>query len=460
VWLLFKEGKVGKDGILTNMELIENGLPSFEETHKKFWTELNIFFHRPWFHRVWIIQEVVVSKDVNMICGSRKALWSIFIKAASLLINVRVPWLNLKGCRRIRRMQQYKDDPPIVTTAALLILERSALATDDREHIFALLGLAAKYGNVSNRQNRASISVDYTLSTAEVYLYTALYLAKSSGTLEFLGAAGSLPRPQKNKLPSWVPDWSFPLVKYPFMGPREIIYHDGYNACQSKWSGCELSIHENMLSVKGVRFDYLWAVGEAIQDSPDDERMSDHRAIFRAWRLMIQGNPDLQSRYDDARQAFWRTITGDRWSDGRRIGREHSKYFKTWVEDALELYLDFVDRRYTTVEEGQDAERATELPSFRSLIFCYGRKFFITRGGYMGIGPFGMEKEDVVCLVEGACVPLILRDVERVFLADGHQTSFQIRSKNQFQYIGDSYVHGIMDGEGFDPSSCEEFVVC
>jgi hypothetical protein len=71
-----------------------------------------------------------------------------------------------------------------------------------------------------------------------------------------------------------------------------------------------------------------------------------------------------------------------------------------------------------------------------------------------------MEKEDVVCLVEGACVPLILRDVERVFLADGHQTSFQIRSKNQFQYIGDSYVHGIMDGEGFDPSSCEEFVVC
>jgi hypothetical protein len=185
-----------------------------------------------------------------------------------------------------------------------------------------------------------------------------------------------------------------------------------------------------MLSVKGVRFDYVWAVGEAIQGSSDEERVPDHRAIFRAWRLMIHGNPDLQCRYDDSRQAFWRTIMGDRWFGGHRSGREHSKYLRAWVGDALELYLDFGDRRYTTVEEGQDAERATELPSSRSLVFCYGRKFFITRGGYMGIGPFGMEKEDVVCLVEGSCVPLILRDVERVFLADGHQTSFQVRSKN------------------------------
>jgi len=41
--------KVGKDGICTNKDLIENGLPGFEEAHQNFWAEVNSFFHHPWF---------------------------------------------------------------------------------------------------------------------------------------------------------------------------------------------------------------------------------------------------------------------------------------------------------------------------------------------------------------------------------------------------------------------------
>jgi hypothetical protein len=200
VSVLWKEHKVGRGGVFTNKELIQNGLPGITAAYENPWTQLNMFFRRPWFRRVWVIQEVAASKEVDMICGSRKASWTSFANAVHFLISVRFlnPWLDLKGCNRIQRIRFYKECPSNITTTDLLILERWSLATDDRDHVFALLGLAAKFGALSNPQNQASISVDYALPTTEVYIYTALYLAKSSGTLKFLTAAGSLPRLQKN----------------------------------------------------------------------------------------------------------------------------------------------------------------------------------------------------------------------------------------------------------------------
>jgi hypothetical protein len=461
VSVLWGEHKVGKGGILTNKELIQNGLPGITPAYWKPWSELNSFFKRPWFHRVWVIQEVAVSKEVDMICGSRKASWTSFANAVDFLLGMRFanPWLDKKGCRRVSRIRGYKEYPSDITTIDLLTLERSSLATDDRDHVFALLGLAAKFGALSNPQNQASISVDYDLPTAEVYINTALYLAKSSGTLEFLGAAGSMPRPQKNKLPSWVPDWSFPLVKYPLMGLARFI-NNSYNACTNEWKVCELSNPGNKLSVRGALFDYVWDVGEALQGLSDIERVNNQHLIFRAWRLMIQDNLELNHKYDEVCNSFWKTITGDRRYDGSKIGSEDLEFYKTWWEFTIQRDSDDIDPGATPDEEAEELERSLELVSYLTLDFCSGRKFFITRGGYMGMGPFGMEREDMVYLVEGATVPLILRGDERVFIGDGLQFPFQAQSKDQFQFIGDAYVHGIMDGEGFDSRACKEVVLC
>ncbi|KAL5314438.1 hypothetical protein ACEPPN_017078 [Leptodophora sp. 'Broadleaf-Isolate-01'] len=463
--VLWKEHKVGKGRNLTNHELIQNGLPGVEAAYQKPWADLNTFFKRPWFCRVWVIQEVAVSKEVDIICGSRKASWSNFANAVNFLTKMQFinPWLNLKGCNRIQRIGLYKEYPSDITTTDLLILERLALATDDRDHVFALLGLAAKFGALSNPQNQASISLDYTLPTAEVYLRTALYLAKSSRTLKFLSAAGSMPRPQKNELPSWVPDWSFPLVKLPLMGLAGAKLNNDYNASTSEWKICELSNPGNKLSVRGTLFDYVWDVGEALQGLPDEERVDDHRPMFRAWRLMIQSNPRLYHRYDDLCHTFWKTITGDRRTIGRngcKIEPQDLKLYKTLWELCMERDSNTIDPGNMPEEEAEDLERNMELFNHRIVAFCYGRKFFITRGGYMGMGPFGMEREDMVYLVEGATVPLILRGVERVFVGDGHQFPFQVQSENEFLFIGDAYVHGIMDGEGFDSEACKKVVLC
>ncbi|KAL8306153.1 hypothetical protein RB597_003260 [Gaeumannomyces tritici] len=71
----------------------------------------------------------------------------------------------------------------------------------------------------------------------------------------------------------------------------------------------------------------------------------------------------------------------------------------------------------------------------------FGRTFFISEKGYFGLAPSTARVGDRVCLLAGGRVPYILRDSREVLLPD----SGKVRG---FSLVGDSYVHGIMGGEG------------
>lgn len=68
-------------------------------------------------------------------------------------------------------------------------------------------------------------------------------------------------------------------------------------------------------------------------------------------------------------------------------------------------------------------------------IFALGRRFFITKRGYLGLGPSDLEPGDRVCVFFGSHVLFILRKMT---------THNGLRG---WRVIGESYVHGIMDGE-------------
>lgn len=70
---------------------------------------------------------------------------------------------------------------------------------------------------------------------------------------------------------------------------------------------------------------------------------------------------------------------------------------------------------------------------------CLYRRFFITEKGYLGLGPGRTEVGDQVCVLFGGKMPFILR-----------------RVLNHFKLIGESYVYGIMDGEGLQQWEARE----
>ncbi|PMD57267.1 uncharacterized protein K444DRAFT_483861, partial [Hyaloscypha bicolor E] len=63
-----------------------------------------------------------------------------------------------------------------------------------------------------------------------------------------------------------------------------------------------------------------------------------------------------------------------------------------------------------------------------------GRRFFVTKKGYFGIGPAELEEGDEIYILAGGKVPLVLRPLPE-------------SQPNTFELVGDCYVHGVMDGE-------------
>jgi hypothetical protein len=62
--------------------------------------------------------------------------------------------------------------------------------------------------------------------------------------------------------------------------------------------------------------------------------------------------------------------------------------------------------------------------------WCQDRRFFVTAAGYMGLGPRCMQPEDIVVVLRGGVTPFILR-----------------KKADDYWFIGEAYVHGIMYGE-------------
>jgi hypothetical protein len=72
-------------------------------------------------------------------------------------------------------------------------------------------------------------------------------------------------------------------------------------------------------------------------------------------------------------------------------------------------------------------------------IRCARKRIFARKGGYIGLGPADAQIGDVVVILVGCNVPVILRP-----------------SSNQWRFVGESYVAGIMDGELIPPDGSLE----
>lgn len=75
-----------------------------------------------------------------------------------------------------------------------------------------------------------------------------------------------------------------------------------------------------------------------------------------------------------------------------------------------------------------------------------GRVFCATEGRYLGWVPRGVEKGDVVCVLEGGEVPFVMR----------------LAKDGRYEVLGDCYIHGIMDGEATKREGLvkEKFCIC
>jgi len=112
------------------------------------WPSFERFFQRPWFKRVWVIQEALNSSKSSILCGPQQMEWNLVVAAAMLVFlsqdsdHAVVPKLrhttSLHGVKLMAGLLRLFDEDESQFLRALDSTTRFE-ATDPRDKVFALL---------------------------------------------------------------------------------------------------------------------------------------------------------------------------------------------------------------------------------------------------------------------------------------------------------------------------------
>ncbi|KAF5662033.1 hypothetical protein FCIRC_11638 [Fusarium circinatum] len=199
------------------------------------WIAFYDVLRSPWWNRAWICQEFLVSRKVSFMFGKHSRSWEqcwstmqAFCETHRHILTNRNHFLELKNisvgdpgdrqlCRildvvrtkglgrqidhvgkAIKMKIQWSGSMDI---KSLLSHSRSCKSSDDRDRVYAILGLASPV---------YQIFPDYSqdMTAAQVMINTTKAIIDKEDSLYILVQATALVRPRNLDVPSWVVDWS------------------------------------------------------------------------------------------------------------------------------------------------------------------------------------------------------------------------------------------------------------
>jgi hypothetical protein len=450
-------------------------------------------FKRPWWTRMWIVQELSLAEQGKAIvrCGKQESTWWNFLVAAyainefwnmvSGIIWLKYPDETVEGHQHgIRLAQCRKIDAnlPGFTLLELLNQHRDCAATDPRDKVYGLLGLAGDVATIGLRPS-------YTSSPDEIFVDLLQKHVAATETLDMLCEV----RFPKNlvDLPSWVPDWSTDqiisgiCIHNRYVGGNNfpgspIQQYERYRA--SGDVRADIQFKNNTIAIKAFHVGVIAYLGQVdpgmtVQDLEVIETLGMTDAAgysgstsdtFNEWCNMMLKCPEwdkTEAIYgaENALEVFCRTLIGDR--NARMTTPRVSNDSEEDHGDDEEM-TDI--KRFSDEEQGEqestsscDGEDRDSLPldvednrlfspmkmlnmtteDYQSCLqISYGKRFAILDSGHMGIVPGYSEVSDAIFVGLGCSVPLVVRK-------DSIRTTL----------VGESYIHGAMDGEALNGTS-------
>jgi hypothetical protein len=174
-------------------------------------------YDRSWFFRKWTLQEIVLARKAVVHCGIFKIPWTDLEEACnsdySRYYDDRTD--RIEAIRNIRKAFEKKER---IRLSNLLLATRFRKSTDDRDMVYAVMGLLST--------TRNSLHPDYSLSTEETYINAAWHCIKEEKDLSILHAAGYH---EGSSLPSWAADWRKPPLNWAGLD-RAAVRHGWWGA--------------------------------------------------------------------------------------------------------------------------------------------------------------------------------------------------------------------------------------
>ncbi|KAM7203547.1 Heterokaryon incompatibility protein (HET) domain containing protein [Rhypophila sp. PSN 637] len=346
-------------------------------------------------------------------------------------------------------------------------------------------------------ENWTWLKPDYSRPTEEVYTdVTKNMILQSKDANNIISYAGTGYRRNLPSLPSWVPDWSCLAMNHTFrLHFTKTQESAHYNASGHGGLGQPLTMRyassppeftfatetdaypnqqtprpTHLLLTAGHVFDsvlYLSPVhtytdhnkGEGPDDISQKVDLMKSHLIARRLANKYALNPYPTNQPID--EVFWRTLVGDT-SMSRPADPSLAQGCRYWERILVEQVKAALGTGTIAECDGIWEDETNPTPSVEELLAsgqlsaalvasnlwnsnrvmcCTGRRFCITKKGYMAMVPPGAEEGDMICTLKGVNAPMILRE------SKGYGKKPAVGGRRRIQLVGETYVHGMMDGE-------------
>ncbi|KAF5966583.1 putative het-6OR heterokaryon incompatibility protein (het-6OR allele) [Fusarium bulbicola] len=468
-----------KDIFPEDQELLDLSLPTRDSPA---WSALNTMLGVPYFSRVWIIQEVAVASDFALLWGDstiskrefqKFRLAALYYKLSDVDVEKGSPGVLWNPVALLYMGYYIVGDDSLLH---LVSSTSSSNATDARDKIFALIGLASN--------GSYDMVPDYSKSEAEVFSEFARLVIVAENNLDILDHSYVEDPEDPERRPLWAPRWRSDddsykhyLLNYPLTASRDVSMMLAPSAS------------EEVLTLRGIQVD-------SVRDMCD-RGTEIHQDILAAVDMITCNSEVFNRRYgSEIIRTVLLTMMAGHESSGPMINHVTTRltdegYVNTFIAFALQFiiqahisqdgrepdqrrYLELVrlaaeaiplpvEPCWTSPEDFESLERMLkalyphdlpvvaadlEIPSRMDCDFVMGpqrfeelirashdSKMFVMETGYVGFGPRCMRPGDIVCVLFGGRTPYVMRPTA---VAD------------EYLFLGPAYVHGLMDGEAID----------
>ncbi|KAF4965714.1 hypothetical protein FSARC_6497 [Fusarium sarcochroum] len=468
---------------------------------------LKVLFERPWFHRVWVLQEITFAQKAIILCGGHELDWESL--RAFYHWNTSNKWIARLPYSVEYSMSKTSMGGNFIAYGERLLKmlgnTRHCGATDPRDRLYAILPLQEREHTKMRsevddhikrwdfneeeirewniRRQAVEIQVSYDHSVRQVYTDLAIVLLKSIG-LDVLRQVVKDPLVQG--LPSWVPDWTTVSSYWSVTNkPRNKHFLAGFPETPSTYAWGWRTVNPSLINTWGTS-EYTSADGQASMQLHiraikigKIERLGDVCDIAKnyfpvgQWTKIVPSQASLEGfeppegsspeeiqQYTNGPRSlspFVRTLAMD---DIVYPGAAEAAvtYIMEYNGDAIEKSGE--ERRNWFGNPREEAGKVPLMEVFKMqgsygrqaewiLKTCDGKRFCVTEDGDIGLAPDRTQVGDVVFAVEGASVPFVFRPLRPSGSSNMALNSSAVQGSEEqlFSLVGEAYSHGIMYGE-------------
>ncbi|KAK4168195.1 heterokaryon incompatibility protein-domain-containing protein [Cladorrhinum sp. PSN259] len=475
-----------------------------QEALRDSYQDWNSFFANTWWERAWTLQEIILAESALLVMGTENVDWRVLcdaIRRATLLdyfprgVGAVAAPAQTEVLDKLQAITSLQVDfkTPGDQLLYYLACTSGRKATVPRDKLFSVLGLVQ---DTIQDDEGIALKPNYKSEPADVYSAAARAIVNTCHNLDALGFCQQTDLP----LPSWVPDWgktddlnsAAPLLQ-DARGNRRTTHASRGIPCNPHWDG-----DNKILVVQGQKLDRIARLTEAqpkwhskVVVTPDSkfafttwssmedfkdalQRFFAHARQYIAWEGFVKTSLGESVAPSEAMTIFRETLTTGVHQDGSKTLKEREESFQLWLHcnrsmvqvntttDGTITGYNLVpqgiinknDRNFRNlIPENFEGVLREDLDAVYLDVGTFGpylghtanRKLGITEGSprRLCLLPLHTQVNDLLVIPRGGRFPVILRPI------DG--------PGNCVKFIGEAYVHGIMDGQVFRNNLCEEF---